>query len=492
MRRLAVLLVVAAAIQSFPLDAHAGRKVRLMFEPPLQTEGGPAVAVTFENAREENKGGTEVPLIAQERGQYGIPSGIFSGKSKTEHCDTLVPKWAAESLKGAGYDARVGDDPTLPRLHVKLTRLWGDGLGPRLEFRMEAHLSLFAPGGTEPVWQADMALESGVTTIIQFHDPYELGFVRIFQDGTKALLGMVATPEFQAALPGGNLEAAAKAAELLGNRDETVAAEQAEKPQEGSEEFQARKDAQLAGFKTWHPDVYEWGGKSTIGGYVFGGIAAGMMIAGDQLARKQIVALPADMHTGGNQVPKVGAAFVSAGHIPYSGPTEPEAGDVVQGYVYEFVFLFGVQGFVPSIAGGVPGTIAAATGADLQTVKAVVGISSLPAFLPSGIVNLDRFSKLYAPEWQLQQANDDNIRLHHVVPGVASLASGIADIAIGTIQFAAGIAYAAGAIQASPKEKGLLPMPQMQEGRMENQGTATFFVAPSPDGGVAFGLSGTF
>lgn len=121
----------------------------------------------------------------------------------------------------------------------------------------------------------------------------------------------------------------------------------------------------------------------------------------------------------------------------------------------------------------------------------MLGISSLPAFLPAGIASLARFGQLYQPEWAIQQGSDDLVRIYHVVPGVISLATGIADIAIGSVQFVAGLLYATGAIQASPKEKGLLPMPQMQEGRMSNA-SASFYLAPSPDGGMAFGIYGTF
>lgn len=483
----AVLLMVA---QVLPADAMAGRKVRLIYEAPMATEGGPAVTVTFENAREEKKGGVELPLIAQERGQYGIPSGIFSGKQKTGHADVVVPSWAADVLRAAGYDARVGQDDSLPRLHVKLTHLWGDGLGPRLQFSMYGVVQLFAAGGTEPAWEAALIADGGVTTIVQFHDPYELGFSRVFQEATKQLLALVATPEFQAALPGGDLEAAGQAAELLGDRDATVAAEQEAKPEEGSDEFTAQQQAQPKGFQTWHPDVYAWSDqKDTIGAYVFAGISAGMFVAGDQLNRRW-----AEEDGGHTGLPAVGASFETARHIPYR-PNGLDTGDealwVVKSYTTEYVFVFGVQGFVPSLGAGIPTHIAAATGADLQTVKAVMGISSLPAFLPAGIAHLARFGTLYQPEWAWMQGADDDSRIFHVVPGVISLTAGIVDIAVGAVQFVGGLLYATNTIQASPNEKGLLPMPQMQEGRMSNTSASLFFV-PTADGGVALGIAGTF
>ncbi len=489
-RKLAVLAVALLAAQVVPADAEAGRKVRLIYEAPMATKGGPAVAVTFENAREEKKGGEELPLIAQERGKYGIPTGIFSGKQKTEHADVVVPSWAADALRGAGYDARVGEDPALPRLHVKLTHLWGDGLGPRLQFSMYAVVQLFEVGATEPAWEAAITADGGVTTIVQFHDPYELGFSRVFEEATKQLLGLVASKEFQAALPGGDIEAAREAAELIGDRDATVAAEQEAKPEEGSEEFSAQQEAQPNGFQTWHPDVYEWSDeKATIGTYVFAGISAGMFVAGDQLNRKWAI------DDGGvTGLPTVGASFRTARHIPIRPntlSTGDEAGWVVKSYVTEYVFVFGIQGFVPSLGAAIPTHIAAATGADLQTVKAVLGISSLPAFMPAGIANLARFGQLYQPEWAQMQAADDDSRVFHIVPGVISLAAGIADIAVGAVQFVGGLLYATNTIQASPKEKGLLPMPQMQEGRMSNT-SAHFFFTPTPDGGMAFGLAGTF
>ena len=159
-------------------------------------------------------------------------------------------------------------------------------------------------------------------------------------------------------------------------------------------EFSAQQEAQPNGFQTWHPDVYEWSDeKATIGTYVFAGISAGMFVAGDQLNRKWAI------DDGGvTGLPTVGASFRTARHIPIRPntlSTGDEAGWVVKSYVTEYVFVFGIQGFVPSLGAAIPTHIAAATGADLQTVKAVLGISSLPAFMPAGIANLARFGQLY-------------------------------------------------------------------------------------------------
>ncbi len=489
-------LIALASLILLPSLAHAGRKVRLMYEPPIAAEGGPEVVVSFENQRPAKKGGTEPDLIGQERGSYGIPVGIFSGKQKTEHADVVVAGWAADVLRSAGYAASITENPELPRVHVRLNQLWGDGFGPRLQFTFGAVIEVWPVGATEPAWTKSVAVTSGVTTIVQFHDPYELGFKRVFELGAKSFLAEIASDDFQAALPGGNLEAAASAAAILGDREATAQAAEAAREEDASgdgAEGEASGDGGAAaaaelppGFKTWDPDVYRWGGKSTIGSYVMGGVGVGLLIGGDQWARATA------NNYRGLSLPVVGSTFQSVAHIPDSGPDDIDVGNAVQGLASELIFIYGLQTVVPVFGAVVPGHIVAATGVDIQTAKAFGGIVSLPAIAPAGITHLVRFGQLYVPQLQQENADGDNERILHVPMAVVSLAAGIADLVIGGIQFGYGIAYATDKITADPDERGIIPSPQMQEGRMRNTGAIHFIVAPTTDGGVAFGLYGTF
>ncbi len=182
-RILIALMVALVTAVALPSSAEAGRKVRLMYEPPVAASGGPAVAVTFEDAREEKKGGKEPHLIAQERNQYGMPLGIFSGGSGTADPPEVVPAWVADVLRSAGYDARVGEDASLPRVHVTLNSVWGDGANimgvERHTFTLDVEFSVFPAGAAEAVHTFPVSAKSGVTTVImRFNDKFEAGFVR--------------------------------------------------------------------------------------------------------------------------------------------------------------------------------------------------------------------------------------------------------------------------------------------------------------------------
>jgi len=125
-------------------------------------------------------------------------------------------------------------------------------------------------------------------------------------------------------------------------------------------------------------------------------------------------------------------------------------------------------------------------------MKAVTGISSLISMAPTGITHLVRFGRDYVPELQQLNADNENERILHIPMAVVSLAAGIADLAVGGISFGFGIAYATGAIDADPREKGIIPNPQMESGRMQNAGAVRFMMVPTPDGGIAFSAFGTF
>jgi len=391
--RLTLLLFVLTLL--LPASAHAGRKVRLMYDAPSASSGGPAVAVTFENAREAKKGGDELPLIAQERGSYGIPSGIFSGARKSGHADTVVPEWATSVLRAAGYDARVGADPSLPTLNVRLAKLWGDGMGPRQTFSFQATLSLHPPGGGDATWEGAIIVSTGVTTIIRFDDKFELGFVRAFDDGTKSLLASIATEGFQAALPGANLEAAAAAAAVVGTeeaglrKDDTAVA--SDGGDEGDEATAPKENDTPC--KSFDPDVARWGCTSLISGFVMAGVGVGLTIGGDQISRQ----LATDLgHPG---LPVVGSTFTSGLHFPASDPA-PEVGPAVLAHVSELMFVYGLQTTVPVLAANIPGAIVGGSGADIQTMKAFAGIVTLPAMAPAAVVHLHRFATVWVPEWE--------------------------------------------------------------------------------------------
>ena len=159
----------------------------------------------------------------------------------------------------------------------------------------------------------------------------------------------------------------------------------------------------------------------------------------------------------------------------------------------EYMFQFGVHITVPSLGGTIPTIIAASTGADIQTVKAVMGIASMPSFLVPGITLLSRF-RLFPPEFAKLQNQTEDAYLH-MAAGVTNLAIGIIDVAVGGVTGVVGILYAADVIKASPTEKGLLPVVGGRGGRLKNAAARTIIVpiaAPTADGGVAFGLVGIF
>ncbi|MCP4871410.1 MAG: hypothetical protein GY898_22090 [Proteobacteria bacterium] len=112
--------------------------------------------------------------------------------------------------------------------------------------------------------------------------------------------------------------------------------------------------------------------------------------------------------------------------------------------------------------------------------------------MPAGITHLVRFGRDYVPQLQQRNADGDNERILHVPMAVISLAAGIADLVVGGLQFGFGIAYATGKITADPREKGIMPNPQMESGRMQNRGAVRFMMVPTVDGGVAFSAFGTF
>jgi len=488
LRMLLAALIAALTVPLFATDAHAGRKVRLMYEPPdPAAELATPVVVTFEDAREEKKGGKEPNLIAQERNNMGMPIGIFSGAQKTADPPDVVSAWLVDVLKAAGYDARTEPDPSLPRVHIKLTAMWGDGqpiMGVvRHSFWFNFHLSVFPAGSDEPSWtrEAPYTADGKSTTVLmRFDDPFEAGFVRAFDQASRLVLGTIATEEFQAALPGGDVDAAKAAVAEVGEQKDAGGERKI-----GS--TGVTKEDLPKGFEGWDPEVYGWGGKSTPAGFVFGAVGIGLTIGGDQLARD----------TALNDVQRVGALApvlstqTSVAHIPYTSP-DPGPAPVIKGLLGEYMYQFGVHMGVPSLAITIPTLITASTGADIQTVKAVMGFASLSYLVP-GIMMLSRFS-LFPPEYALLQGQVQDAYLH-IPAGITTLAIGGVDVALGVASAVFGVLYATNAIKASPTERGLFPVIGGRGGRLKNAEAALWLtphVTPTLDGGVRMGLTGVW
>jgi adenine deaminase len=177
--------------------------------------------VTVENLREEKKGGKELSLIGNERGSYGIPTGVNAGAKKTANSDVVMANWAADCLQAAGYKATTTADPANPQVHIKLETLWSEmipvPLAPRYETWIKATIQVLPAGGGAATWEKQLTADGGTTTIIvRFNDPIETGFIRSFDQLSGAFLAEIATDAFQAALPGGNREAATAAIATLG------------------------------------------------------------------------------------------------------------------------------------------------------------------------------------------------------------------------------------------------------------------------------------
>jgi len=483
------LLVAITALLLVPTAAQA-RAVRLMYETPDAIEGGSAVAVTYEDQREAKKGGKDPTLIANERGAYGAPTAVRSGAQGTKHAADVVPAWAADVLRSAGYDARVGEDASLPRVHVVLKKMWGDeiplpGGVTRANFTVQLDFQVFGVGATEPGAVHSIAASGGTTTVMmRFDDPVENGFVRTFDEATKSFALFFANPKVLELLPGGNPEAAAAASQNLGpDRKKATTTADGEPIEQGSGATMTAEDLPDS-HKGWDPEVYEWGGKGVPLGFLAGGIGLGLTIGGDQWARALAVDNnPTDVG------PAVLHAFSSLGHIPLSSP-EPEVGWVVQSYVSDIMFSYGTFMTIPSFGITVPTLVAASSGADLQTTKAVMGFSGAASYIPTGVFMIARFGRLFPPQWAQHQTSQD--RWHHLGPGIFPLVMGIVDFAMGGLHGVFGVLYATGAHTARVDEKGLFAPATAGRRGLSNQAWMMPTVTPTADGGLSFGVVGRF
>ena len=523
MRWIGILAAVATLMMMAPA-AHAGRSVRLMYEAPAATEGGPAVVVTYEAQREEKKGGKDPTLVANERGSYNIPLAVKSGKQGTGHADDVVPGWIVDVLKSAGYDAQRGEAADGPRVHAILKKMWGDQIqfpgGSRHQFAFQVEVQVWPAGATEPAWKADVQAGGGTTTVItRFDDPVEAGFVRAFDEATATLVELMAGEDFQAALPGGNIDAARAAVAGLGpgsgyekpaGKPAGAAATSGDgggaagEGDDGSGGGGASSGPALGdhgvvlttadlpkGFETWDPGTWQWvsapdhdAPKELVLGLVVGGIGAGLFIGGDQWATSL-----ANSRANAVGLPAAGGTLTSVQHIPYSAPN-PDGEWIAQAAVSELMFSYGMQMFVPTFGLTVPSLAAALSGADIQTTKAVMGIASFGAYYPAGFAMLARFDNQFAPHWQAHGTSQD--RWVHMGTGLFPLVLGIVDIVIGTFQGVVGVLYATGVVTARADEKGLLmPPTDGRRGLKNSQAWAIPMVMPI-ENGLSLGFVGRF
>lgn len=494
----------ALLLMLLPEGAQAARKVRLMHEAiPSAAVLGAKVSVSYEDARPAKQGGEEPELIGKERGSGGggiggmltatLGTAVLSGAKGTSHPDEVVPAWVSDGLRAAGYDAHVGVTEGEPRVHVKLNTLWADGM-MGLKFTIALTAEVFPAGATEPAHSVFITDNVGQSTITFSNDAYEEGFIRVFRQLTPELLQAIAAEPFQAALPGGNTEALAAVAEAV-ETGTYLEGEQAGGGQAGGAEASASgktstlhfTEDELPGFCAgkWQDDVCYWS-KGLPGGLVAGGVAVGMLIAGDQWSRKLAMDFAGDAG-----VPSTMWAYNTSAHIPLSAGS-PDVGWVIQGYASETMYTYGVAGAMATFVVAVPGIVAAEAGADLRTIQFLNGVASASYFVP-GVMLLNRFGTVWKPQWDAHQANGSD-RWHHLFPGILNLAMGGAQIGVGAVSVLLGVLKVAEVLPVSPYDQGLIPSSnkrKLKNAELHLQ-DLTPAVGPTADGGLAFGLSGRF
>ncbi len=193
-RRLAPIAAVTLALAA----PAAALEIDLEYDaPPSTADGGPAVAVTFENARPADAGGDEISRICTVRSLVGIPWELHTD---SEHVDTVIPRYVADALRAAGYDARVGADGSLPTVHVVLTEMWCAG-HVHYETYAKMTLQLIPAGAAQPSWEDRFEVQEGVTLEWGFKEMAE-GFEKVFQTGFGVLAGMFGSAAFRAAVEG--------------------------------------------------------------------------------------------------------------------------------------------------------------------------------------------------------------------------------------------------------------------------------------------------
>ncbi len=246
----------------------------------------------------------------------------------------------------------------------------------------------------------------------------------------------------------------------------------------------ARAADRPGAFSSWDDEVYDWAEPTLAGSFIFGGVSIGMLIAFDQASRSLAIA------HGSVGRPPVMSNLVSADHIPHGKPGDFDGKWLAQSYIYEYFFVFGMQGTVPMWGSLIPTLIAAGTGADLQTVKTVGCFAGGISMIATGVANMTRWRRLYIPEWQSHQVNEDGIAF--VVPGIVTMFAGFADLAVAAVLMVYGVAYATGQRTATT-EPGLFPVPGAARAG-SSRPTLAWRPTLGSDGagGLVVGISGVF
>ena len=238
-------------------------------------------------------------------------------------------------------------------------------------------------------------------------------------------------------------------------------------------------------FSSWDDEVYDWSAPSLPGSFAFGGVSLALLIAGDQAARSLAV------HHGAVNRPAVLSTLVRVDHIPRGLLADLDGKWVAQSYIYEYLFVAGLQGTLPVWGSLLPTLIAAGSGADLQTVKTVGCFFGGGMLLATALVNISRWQRLYIPQWRAHQV--DEAGAAYIVPGLVTMFAGFADAAVAAVLLTWGAAYATGQ-RAATTEPGLFPMPlaSRQRARGLRIVDARPFVSGDGRGGLLAGFSGKF
>lgn len=181
-------------VLSAPTTARAGVEIELYAIPWKESpvrQGD--VIVTFEDAREADRGGGDLVLVGRV-----LPEDVPL-RSPGAPVDEVVPTHVACVLRACGVEARAGHDPGADaRLHVVLRELWGEG-DERHRATLAVELGLYAGGEPSPVWRATLRGE-GEAAVVLTDRERALGYERAFADAGVALSVLARSRVFRQAL----------------------------------------------------------------------------------------------------------------------------------------------------------------------------------------------------------------------------------------------------------------------------------------------------
>ncbi len=198
MTALALALALPAVAAALDIEPR-------LVPPPPRSPLGPAVCVTFEDARPATDGGGDLRSLGKLRSSATTPVDLRSGT-----VDALILGWVSDGLRAAGYDPRPGPDPALPRVHVVLRELMAYGVA-HVDVPLVVELAVTPPGAADPSWttrldlRGGVVLEQGVADIVR-------GYEDAFAQGYAAMARHFDGAPFQAAAGGPPVAGAAAAA----------------------------------------------------------------------------------------------------------------------------------------------------------------------------------------------------------------------------------------------------------------------------------------